>query len=594
MRVGRRELLANVSLYAAAALAPLGIIAWLMRLWTADLSAPFRYGGDALATQAGIKGWLESGSIVTNPALGAPGVAQFYDLPSADGLNFVLVRVLGFLGAGSGTALNLLYLLGYPAVGLASAFVLRRLGVSRFSSLAVAILFAFIPYHWLRGEDHLFLSMYWIIPLLVLVLVWLDSSRPPLVKEARGGWFPFQVRTSRTIAALVICAAAGACGVYYMFFGCFFLVLVGLRAVLRDRDYRPALAATVLVLVSGGVFAAQVIPSIVYSAQHGKNQVAAVRTPFEAEVYGLRITEMLLPQAQHRVPFLAEKTARYLAASPGANTEAYDAALGVVGSLGFVASISALLLGWPRSRRRREPLGDDGPISLRWLGVLTLGALLFGTVAGFGAVLAGAVSPEIRAYNRISVFIAFFAFATLGVLADRCLSSHQGSRWRVVTTIIVACVVVLGVLDQTPADLGSGLPAARAAYAADATLGRQLQAALPAGASIFQLPYWPFPETPPLYGMNDYDPFRGYIHTTGLRWSYGAVKGREDAAWQQSTAALPAAAMVERLRTAGFSAIWVQLNGCVDGGTAIHGALERLLGTPAVEGATGVVAVWRL
>jgi hypothetical protein len=56
--------------------------------------------------------------------------------------------------------------------------------------------------------------MYWIIPLLLLVLVWLDSSDPPLVKHVAGGWFPFALRNRRSIAALVICAAAGASGVY--------------------------------------------------------------------------------------------------------------------------------------------------------------------------------------------------------------------------------------------------------------------------------------------------------------------------------------------------------------------------------------------
>src|SRR5450759_1517272 len=114
----------------------------------------------------------------------------------------------------------------------------------------------------MRNEWHLFLATYWIIPLLLLVLVWLDSSDPPLVKHGAGGWFPFALRNRRSIAALVICAAAGASGVYYMFFGCFFIAVVGLRAALRDRSYRVALAAAALVLVSGFVFAAQLVQSV--------------------------------------------------------------------------------------------------------------------------------------------------------------------------------------------------------------------------------------------------------------------------------------------------------------------------------------------
>jgi phosphoglycerol transferase len=592
---GKAELLANVSLYVAAAVLPIGIIACLMGLWTADISVPFTYGLDALLAQAWIKGLIETGSYLTNPSLGAPGIAQFYDFPSADALNFLVLRVLGLFGTSTGTAVNIFYLAGYSAVGVATAFVLRRLHVSRLSSLGAAILFALLPYHYMRGESHLFLSMYWIIPLLLLVLVWLDSSDPPLVKHGADGWFPFALRNRRSIAALVICAAVGASGVYYMFFGCFFLAVVGLRAALRDRSYRVALAAVALVLISAFVFAAQMVPSAVYSARHGGNPVAAVRYPLEAELYGLRITEMLLPIDNHRVPSMASMRAAYVATSLYGNTEANMAALGIVGSLGFLLSISVLLLGWPRSSRRREgPPETDEPVSLRLLGFLSVSAVLFGTVSGFGAVFALAISPQIRAYNRISVFMALFALITLGVLADRFIRLRKDATWRVVGPLVVALVVIFGVLDQTPAHLDDGLGQAAAVYAADATFGRQVQAELPSGASVFQLPYLPFPESPAMFGMPDYDPLRGYLHTTGLHWSYGAVKGRPDATWQQSTAALPAPAMIQQLREKGFAALWVQLNGYEDGGTAILRELSSLLGPPAVVKADGVIAVWRL
>jgi hypothetical protein len=52
--------------------------------------------------------------------------------------------------------------------------------------------------------------------------------------------------------------------------------------------------------------------------------------------------------------------------------------------------------------------------------------------------------------------------------------------------------------------------------------------------------------------------------------------------------------MDDRLRAAGFDAVWVQMNGYEDGGTALYGALTGLLGSPAVVKQNGVVAVWRL
>jgi phosphoglycerol transferase len=603
----RRHQRLDVAYYAAVGLIPLGIISFMLRLWSGDLSVPFVYGGDALYYEGQIKGWFQHGSYFTNSSLGAPGVSQMYDFPSADGLNVMLIRAFGFLGADAGMAINLFYLSGYVFTGLTAGLVLRRLGLSRIVALAVTVLFVLTPYHWIRGEGHLFLGIFWILPLQLLVLWWLDSDEPPLLKAQSGG-FPLTLGNGRSAAALVIAAASGALGIYYMFFGCFFLVFAGGRAAVRKHAWRPLLAAGVLILVSAVVFLAQMAPSLLYQAQHGKNTQAVPRTPFESEVYGLRITQMVLPIDGHRIPALAEKRANYRLMSPGGDTEGNMAALGIVGSIGFLLAISALLFGWPRDRLpgRDEggpsataggdpPVtGADRPPSLRWLGALTVAALLLGTVAGFGAVFAGLVSPQIRGYNRISVYIALFAVLTLGVLADRLIRRRPTPPWRWLSVGIVAVIVVLGVLDQTPGTLAAARQANAALYASDAAFGRQVEQTLPAGDTVFQLPYIPYPGYGVVYGLQEYDPLKGYVHSDGFRWSYGAMKGRPDAVWQESTSALPLPEMVPLLRKTGFNALWIQLNGYEDGGVAMLRGATALLGPPAILKADGAVAVWKL
>lgn len=587
----------DVGYYAASGLGPLALISYLMRLWAADLSVPFMYGGDALYYLGQVKGWLETGSYYVNSFLGAPGASEMYDFPSADALNVALIWLLGLLGAGAGTAMNLFHLSGYVLAGLATAFVARRLGLSRLVALAVTFLYLFIPYHWERGEGHLFLAMYWIIPLQLLVLYWLDSTEPPLL-DTSGRGRALQFRSRRSIAALVICACAGALGIYYMFFGCFFLALVALRRGLQDRVWRPALAAGILILLMVVVFLVQMAPTLVYQQQHGKNPEAVPRTPFEAEIYGLRITQMLLPTDYHRIKSLADKRANYRLLSPSGDTEANLAALGVVGSVGFVLCIAAVLFGWPRDRGRDGP-GTRGPpagevVGLRWLGFLTLGALLLATVGGFGAVFSGVGLSQIRGYNRISVYVALFALLLLGVLADRVLRRRESTAWRAAWVAVLVVVVVVGVLDQTPAQLWLSRERTEAAFHYDAAFGREVQAVLPAGSMVFQLPYVAFPGYGPIHGLEDYDELRGYVHTEGFRWSYAAMKGRPDAKWQEAAAQLPPDQLVEKLREEGFDALWVQLNGYEDGGKELVAEYVELLGQPVTVKPDGSVAVWRL
>lgn len=588
-----RERLLDLAYYGAAALVPFGIIAWLLQLWSFVLAAPLAYSGDGLYYMAEIKGWFETGSYFVNRSLGAPGVSALYDFPSADALNVAILWLFGLFGAEPGTAMNLFYLMGYPLAGLATAFALRRMGLSRIVALAATVLFLFIPYHWQRGEGHLFLGMIWIVPLQVLLAWWVSSSEPPFFT---AGGQP-TIRSWRTAGAVAISLAAGACGIYYLFFGCFFLVLAGARAAIVSRAWRPVAAAAALIAISAAVFFVQMAPTLLYQREHGPNREPSARTPFEAEIYGLRVTQMLLPIDAHRLPTLAAKRANYRVNSPNGDTEANTAALGVVGSAGLLLAITALLLAWPRdpAPESGRPLASSaGPPRLRWLATLIVGAVLLATASGFGAVFASAATAQIRAYNRISVYVALLAFLLLAVLADRLLRTRITRRGRIIVLALVAAVVVVGLLDQTPATMADSARASAAQYAADAAFGREVQQTLPRGSVVFQLPYVAYPGSPPVGTLGDYDELRGYLHTDGLRWSYGSVKGRPDAQWQETVAALPPERLVDKIRAAGFSTLWVQLHGYEDGGKAVLDEYTALLGQPVLLSGDRGIAAWRL
>jgi phosphoglycerol transferase len=92
---------------------------------------------------------------------------------------------------------------------------------------------------------------------------------------------------------------------------------------------------------------------------------------------------------------------------------------------------------------------------------------------------------------------------------------------------------------------------------------------------LFQLPYMPFPESPPRHRLADYDLFRPYLSTSWLRWSYGAVRTRFADAWIADIAARPIRDMVQALALAGFRGIVVDSYGYEDGGAALDAELRR-------------------
>src|SRR5205823_302872 len=72
-----------------------------------------------------------------------------------------------------------------------------------------------------------------------------------------------------------------------------------------------------------------------------------------------------------------------------------------------------------------------------------------------------------------------------------------------------------------------------------------------------------------------------------LRWSYGAMKGRETDAWQAAVAARPLLELVPAVAQAGFDGLYVDRAGYEDGADQVERTLTRLLATPPLRSDDG-------
>jgi phosphoglycerol transferase len=110
-------------------------------------------------------------------------------------------------------------------------------------------------------------------------------------------------------------------------------------------------------------------------------------------------------------------------------------------------------------------------------------------------------------------------------------------------------------------------------FLSDREFVRQIESVVPGGGMIFQLPVQIFPEG------ESYEHLKGYLHSDKLRWSYGAMRGRDGANWQAMVAAMPVNEMIDTVATAGFSGVWIDRAFYPDGGAAIESAISTQLQT---------------
>jgi phosphoglycerol transferase len=599
-----RRAIAAFGLYGAAGACGLLILGWVYRLWETDLRVPlyYRIGGDNDFTLLLVKSIADTGWCWTNPNLGAPGIMDLRDFPVlVDNLAFLALNVLARFTHEVGLLSNLLFLGGFLLAIWSSLFVLRHFGVSEPVALAASLLYAFMPYHFWRGTWHYFLALYYPIPLAVMVAVWLARGEPLFFRGASGGSRTgFLTPSRKGVASLLIVALLPLTGVYYAFFSGFFLATSGLIALLRRPRWARALDAGVLlaVLVASGVIGA--VPFALYWRREGRNPRAFSRSADEAGMYSLRIGTMLQPTVGHRLDRLRRieksfgkymiedwdgrslkvpESRLWFGLTQGFN-EASSVALGMVGSAGFLLLLGAALAGDAAWVRRARPLAD--------LARLNVAAVLLATSGGFGVMLARVALPQIRAYNRIGVFIAFFALFAMALAADR-IGRVFGGRGRARSAYLlgVALVTVVGLLDEIPEVIPRNSRREAEVFAIDRQYVGRVEAAVPAGSRIFQLPDTIIPEGPSINGFDPYSPIKPCLHSQRLRWSCAAVEGRATARWIHEVAALPIAEMVPRLVDAGFAGLHFDRSAYPDRGAAMTAELDRLLHHAPIESDDG-------
>ncbi|KUY94671.1 MULTISPECIES: hypothetical protein [unclassified Burkholderia] len=530
------------------------------------LHLPLIYGSDGIFTLSLIQRAVRSHWFFSTELLGAPFGASLYDYPIPDSGSMLVLKVLGRTFGNPATALDLYYLIGFPLNAVAAYWVLRKLRISKVLSFAGGFIFTLLPFHFLRLH-HLFYTWYFAAPMFVWFAKRIWDGEMSFSFERRA--------VKRTLLDALILLVLSCFGVYYAFFGVLCLLTAGIVRSVQQKAIKAIWPAIVAVTIVSFGIVANVSPNLIYRMQHGVNQEAAWRSPGEAELYGLKIDQLLLPRPDHRYKPFAKLTADYSTTFPLVNENAF-ASLGIIGSVGLLSLVIFVVV--PTQRRIPEE-----PLQL--LASLTIVLVLFCTIGGFSGIFSLLVSPMIRAWNRVSVFVAFMSIAAVLLLIQRYLCAGERASLRIATFTLALCAFALW--DQTTSPSLTRLEKNKVEFNSDASFARAIEQQVPAGSAIYQLPYVGFPEGPTLNRLEPYDLARPFLHTSALRWSFGGMKGRDGDLFFRYLALEPVARQIEVIRRIGFNGIYIDRRGYADNGAAIEAELTRNLGVAPTVSRTG-------
>lgn len=548
--------------------------AWLLSLFLAvcvvfyfaaggserDFSVPFVFYGDSITPQIVAKSILDHGWWWTNPSMSAPGKYEILVYPSNTNTDAVIMWLISRAVTHPGRLINLSWIVMLALSGCTAAAGLRLVGVSRWSAWCMGLLYAFAPYALYRHINHMSLVTY-LVPVVSAGALLLASGRIPESRAARlflaGG-----------------CVLIGFNYVYYAFFAAAFLLFAGAIGffTFRRREIATAAGAGLALIVITTVL--NLAPSLYVWGREGRPAALGDKMPAESENLGLKIRHLVSPVSPHSLPPFRAWLEKEKAAAFPLENENSSTRLGVVGSFGFLALLGAVIVAGRYS-------GPTAGLLLAG-GKLTVAGVMLGTVGGFGSIFALLISPDIRAWNRLSVFLAFFALAAAGLGCDAIIRFARKKHvvWAGVAAVTAVCV--FGLWDQLHAmeALNASQRVMSAEYRDTEATVAKLEAALP-GSMVLQLPFRPFPLDTGYGGLGAYGQFRPYLVSRTLRWSHPAVTN-EQVRYQTRLQNMTYQELVNAAKKDGFAAILIDQYGYPDHGAAIANEMRSLFMPDAV------------
>ncbi len=534
------------------------ITAALFRVWSWPLSVPFTYRGDSIGLMAFVKIVDQTGWYTGTARAGAPFGLNTYDWPyGGDNGWWVITKVITWFTDNAATATNALFLFGFVLVALSAFVGLRMVGASRLASGALALVYAFAPWHFLRTTGQLFIGAPVAVPLACALAVGILRGDTPFLQSRRAA-----------VGTAAICVVLAMFDPYFTVFGVLIILAAGALRAAASRAWKPLLSAALVTAATGVVLVLNLIPSLLYRRSHGLNPEAVVRPIEDLDRYALRPIQLLAPVPEHRLSPLAHFSE--LLTRPGERSEPYQY-LGLVAVLGVAIAVVSLLV-WAAGRRGERLRDGAGTGAL----IVVLGA--FAVTGGLSWLTFTAGLAQIRSWNRVAILMAFLGLVALAPWLDAGVRRLRRRGWPTAALAGLAVVLVgVALLDQ----IGKGLvPDPRqneAEWNGDANFVAAIEQQLPAGAMVYELPYLPWPEGPGSNGITNQDPWRGFLHSERLRWSFAGMRGR-DADWQEYTTRQPTPKMVDAVTAAGFDGIYLDRLGYAD--STVEDGIATALGAP--------------
>jgi phosphoglycerol transferase len=521
---------------------------YFLGLKSVDLSVPFRYSGDSLSTLTAIQNFITGNGRYLYPNMGAPGVFTLVNWPDSSNIHYFGMWILSLFIKEPGFLLNIFYYLTYAFVSASATISLRLLKINPLTSIFGGVLYSLLPYHFFRGAEHIFLSTYAIVPLVCVLILWIINGEICFNRFSKNilSVLNFKINISILIAIFM-----GLDNSYYIFFSCLGILFAIIWNFLEEKNIRKTFSSSIILLIIIISTLINLIPYMMTTILNGnESMLTGTRSVHDVEAYSLKFSQLILPVVNHRFHALSKIRSFYEGNISFFPNESFGSSLGLFISAGLIASF---FIGMMRCRNagKKRPI----EVSIQHSAVLNVFMIILGSTGGIASLIAFII-PSIRAYNRLSIFIAFYSLFIVVYYLDSFFTKNKLRN--IAKVSILAIIGLLSSFDMVSASNAVNGKEIEEQYYTNKEFIKRIEAVTPAGSMVFQLPFLKNKKSEKYNIASQQYPF---IHSKSLKWSFRPNQGTEIEKWQNKAAKMPVENMLKYLAGIGFKGLYIDTFG---------------------------------
>jgi len=533
-----RKFLNEFSLYLFANLITLFTVLYKFKVNFSQLNIPWVINGDSVDLYARSQSIKQTGSLLFNNNLGWPYSLDFSPFRAISIFDFISLSALNAYFDAI-TSINALVLINFTITTSATLFLLRKLKFNYVFSLILALALSLSPWHFQRALWHVTVANYAAIPLLIIVILLIqENTKRNLIK-----------------ISLILVYIASSFAYYFVITEILLFVYV-LYALFNFNKLKIKVSYLFYYLIIIPVY-----QLVQFVWQNNNSLYTQMSNPTErvfeyVERYSGSFIALFMPNPYSTIPTLAQIRNSFdqqtqLGLGEGGP---WNSVLGIVALVFTFGLIIYLTLSNKEKQFFDEKDNPDASL-IKVLILFFIVSLSLYWTTGLGSIFSFFITDFMRSWGRLYIYILYFAVFITALFLRR-INSWQKLSIEVKRTILISLALIV-LFDQFAKPQPINIEANQKQYEEISDFMQIVEKKLEPNCSILQLPVMKYPEAGLIGDVVDYDPFWLYIANPNFNYSYGALKGTQQANWQDKIEMKSISKIAAQAASVGYCAVIV-------------------------------------